>query len=86
MNTIHVVVSSRAQEQASGTPSSIIMHHHGCLAGWLTAVPTGARFPKRIWRCPEGLMGFSSGMMMSWPSSSPGTSFRFSATVLPVTV
>lgn len=31
-------------------------------------------------------MGFSRGMMISWPGLSEGTSLRFSAMVLPVTV
>mmetsp|Transcript_108 Transcript_108/g.281 ORF Transcript_108/g.281 Transcript_108/m.281 type:complete len:338 (-) Transcript_108:568-1581(-) len=52
----------------------------------LATEPSGERLPYRICRCPEDLMGLSSGRMMSWPAASGGHTSRFSARVLPVTV
>ena len=51
-----------------------------------TAVP-GHKLPLKIVICPVFLIGFSSGLTTSWLSNcNSGTSARFSAIVLPVTV
>mmetsp|Transcript_58075 Transcript_58075/g.131592 ORF Transcript_58075/g.131592 Transcript_58075/m.131592 type:complete len:319 (-) Transcript_58075:690-1646(-) len=52
----------------------------------LATPPPGQRLPYIIWRCPVALMGSLSGLMISWPSVSPGSPATFSACVLPVTV
>ena len=52
----------------------------------LATDPSGERFPYKICRCPDDLIGLSNGRMMSCPSLSGGQTSRFSARVLPVTV
>mmetsp|Transcript_43205 Transcript_43205/g.92018 ORF Transcript_43205/g.92018 Transcript_43205/m.92018 type:complete len:209 (-) Transcript_43205:1238-1864(-) len=48
--------------------------------------PSGARLPWRMAMCPVALTGFSNVPMTSCPAFRPGSSARFSAIVLPVTV
>ena len=52
----------------------------------LATAPSGAKFPKRIWIWPVGLIGSLKDLTIVWPGLSPGKSLRFSASVLPVTV
>ena len=52
----------------------------------LATAPSLAKLPLNILRCESFFIGLSNGMMISWWGAQGSTSFKFSASVLPVTV